>query len=128
MRRLHAFLLFFFTCHLSFSQTCESLQNPEYLSDGQYYNLIVNPNEKSKLYITFIEGFTYQIITCSDNHPQYEIKIFDTNMKQLFQDISESYNKSWELKFQSSVSCIAEFRLMGKPVKKSNINVLVGFK
>jgi hypothetical protein len=80
------------------------------------------------MYITFSEGFTYQLAACSDKIIRYEIKIFDTQRKLLFSSTCDNYTKKWAFRFKSTVSCIAEFKALESPTPSSQLKVQIGFK
>ena len=129
MNKLTYILFFLFSLNqLQAQDKCSNLLDVGYISDGQSYAFKFSNTEVSKMYITFSEGFTYQIATCSDKIIKFEIKIFDTQRKLLFSNTSDNYTKKWAFRFKSTVSCIAEFKALDIPTPKSQLKVQIGFK
>ena len=129
MSRLRFTLFFLFVLNLVQAQDkCSHLLGPGYISDGQSHTFKFSETETSKMYITFIDGFTYEISACSDKTQKFELKIYDSQRKLLFSNICESYTKSWEFRFKSSVSCIAEFKAIDSAFPNSQLKVQIGFK
>ncbi len=121
-------LLFIYISATIAQENCSKMLDQAFISDGQSHKISLSEAEPSKLFYTFVEGLTYQIATCSEKNIHYELKIFDTNKKLMFSGVCATSFKRWDLRFNSTVSCIAEFRLLSSTTKNKQLKVTIGFK
>ena len=99
-----------------------------FVQDGPEYSLKLEDSKTGKIFLSFFEGFQYRLVICSENTKKYKIALYDIEKKVLFSGTCEDYIKYLDLKFKSSIACIAEIRVNDYSNSKARFSISIGFK
>jgi hypothetical protein len=71
----------------AFGQTpsaCNDKEMKGFIKDGQDYSLTLEDSKIGKIYISYLEGFQYRLLICSNNTKKFKITIFDIEKNLLY--------------------------------------------
>ena len=105
-----------------------------YTHDGNYHAAVLVEGEEAELYKTFYADMDYRVAICgSDNLPNVEFKIMDSNKNVLFNSKDADYPKTWDFKLQASqqlklVVKVTSFNQSGDTPASGCVSIMFGFK
>lgn len=99
-----------------------------YIIDGQHYVLNIEESNQGKAFISFLEGFDYRIVICSNSTQKYKVELYDIEKKMLFSGNCENFSKTIDVRFASSIACYLIIVVDAKAGEKSVFNISMGFK
>jgi len=74
-----------------------------YIHDGNYHAAILTVGEEAELYKTFYSETDYRISVCgTDDLPDIEFRIIDSDRNILYTNKSNSYSRIWDFRLESS--------------------------
>lgn len=108
---------------------CNTYFTDEYTSDGQHYMAKLKFDEPLEFSATFFGGTTYRIAAASDiPKTKLEISIYDSERNLLYNNKKYNYTESWDFKFNSTVECIIEIKVIQEKFTQGFVLLLIGFK
>jgi hypothetical protein len=130
IRFLLIFLFSFVAVQLNAQKDTANLCNAQlkgFISDGQEYQLQLNPGRINKIDIIFYPGFTYKIVLCGQPAgPRFEITLIDDKGNKQYSNSNFQYALSREFKFES----LFHGQLIVRELTDTEITakILIGYK
>ncbi len=101
----------------------------QFISDGQRYITQISENETAVFQIVFYENTTYRVAFNFGNYKEKVIfTLYDENQKELFTNADFDNSPYWNFKFESTIHCIIEARLVDGDVNAAPLSGFVGMK
>lgn len=100
-----------------------------YVSDGQYYTVLLNEEDVAEFYVTFYGGTVYRLVGyCGTEAGNLVFSVYDQERNLLFTNRDFENTPSWDFKFENSMDCIIEAELDSKDITSGIAVMLIGFK
>lgn len=113
----------------SIIKMCKSNMDDSYVSDGQYYTVLLNKDDIAEFYVTFYEGTIYRLVGyCGTEAGNLAFSVYDQDRNLLFTNRDFENTPSWDFKFENSMDCIIEAEIDSKDVTSGIAVMLIGFK
>ena len=115
------------------ANVCAQHLTGKFISDGQEYRALLIDNETAEFTSTFYGNSTYRVCACSGlTEGNLNIKIYDSEHHELFDNGTFQNASHWDFKFNSTVNCTIEAKLFPSNSATSAGSgcavVLIGFK
>lgn len=108
---------------------CQSYMDDSYVSDGQYYTVLLNKDDIAEFYVTFYGGTIYRLVGyCGTEAGNLAFSVYDQDRNLLFTNRDFENTPSWNFKFENSMDCIIEAEIDSKDLTSGIAVMLIGFK
>lgn len=108
---------------------CQEYIVEPYVSDGQYYTVLLNEEDVAEFYVTFYGGTVYRLVGyCGTEAGNLVFSVYDQERNLLFTNRDFENTPSWDFKFEDSMDCIIEAELDSKDITSGIAVMLIGFK
>lgn len=108
---------------------CKTHFTSEYVSDGQYYTVLLNKDDIAEFYVTFYGGTVYRLVGyCGTDAGNLVFSVYDQERNLLFTNRDFENTPFWDFKFENSMDCIIEAEIDTKDVTSGIAVMLIGFK
>ena len=108
---------------------CQSNMDDSYVSDGQYYTVLLNKDDIAEFYVTFYGGTIYRLVGyCGTEAGNLAFSVYDQDRNLLFNNRDLENTPSWDFKFENSMDCIIEAEIDSKDITSGIAVMLIGFK
>ena len=108
---------------------CQSNMDDSYVSDGQYYTVLLNKDDIAEFYVTFYGGTIYRLVGyCGTEAGNLAFSVYDQDRNLLFTNRDFENTPSWDFKFENSMDCIIEAEIDSKDITSGIAVMLIGFK
>jgi hypothetical protein len=80
-----------------------AIELTDFLSDGQYYRAQVIEGETATLKVSFLEGFVYRVVACTDaNGAKVKYSLHDGSNAQIFSNDHVEDGTGWDFQVNST--------------------------
>jgi hypothetical protein len=87
----------------SFAKKICKVELIPYIHDGNYHAAMLTIGEEAELYKTFYSETDYRISVCgSDELPDIEFRIIDSDRNILYTNKSNNYSRIWDFRLEAS--------------------------
>ncbi len=108
---------------------CEKHLPAPYVSDGQQYMALVTEDEVAEFDVLFYGGATYRIVACSGQSDGNLIfTLYDKERNEIFTSSDYKNTAYWDFKFENTMSCYIEAKLVPGETMSGFAILLIGFK
>lgn len=108
---------------------CQTHMNDSYVSDGQYYTVLLNKDDVAEFYVTFYSGTIYRLVGyCGTEAGNLAFSVYDQDRNLLFTNRDFENTPYWDFKFENSMDCIIEAEIDSKDMVSGIAVMLIGFK
>jgi len=108
---------------------CQSKMDDSYVSDGQYYTVLLNKDDVAEFYVTFYSGTIYRLVGyCGTEAGNLAFSVYDQDRNLLFTNRDFENTPSWNFKFENTMDCIIEAEIDSKDLTSGIAVMLIGFK
>ena len=108
---------------------CKTHMPEEYVSDGQYYTVLLNKEDIAEFYVTFYGGTVYRLVGyCGTEAGNLVFSVYDQELNLLFTNRDFENTPYWDFKFENTMDCIIEAEIDSKDVTSGISVMLIGFK
>ena len=108
---------------------CKTHMPDEYVSDGQYYTVLLNKDDIAEFYVTFYAGTVYRLVGyCGTDAGNLVFSVYDQERNLLFTNRDFENTPYWDFKFENSMDCIIEAEIDSKDLTSGITVMLIGFK
>ncbi len=108
---------------------CQDRMGDSYVSDGQYYTVLLNKDDIAEFYVTFYSGTIYRLVGyCGTEVGNLAFSVYDQDRNLLFTNRDFENTPSWDFKFENSMDCIIEAEIDSKEMTSGIAVMLIGFK
>lgn len=108
---------------------CQTHMNDSYVSDGQYYTVLLNKEDIAEFYVTFYGGTIYRLVGyCGTDAGNLAFSVYDQDRNLLFTNRDFENTPYWDFKFENSMDCIIEAEIDAKDITSGIAVMLIGFK
>ena len=108
---------------------CKKHLPAPYVSDGQQYMALITEDEAAEFNVLFYGGTTYRIVTCSGKSDGNLIfTLYDKDRNEIFTSSEYKNTPYWDFKFENTMSCYIEAKLVPGEIKSGFAILLIGFK
>jgi hypothetical protein len=107
---------------------CEGCLSSDFISNGQEYKVTLKDENKINFYVTFSQGLTYRISTCTNlTNGRLHFSVYDIENNLQFS--SKGKNVSYyDFKFESNSECRIELDADFSVYKGGIVMMLIGYK
>lgn len=110
-------------------ELCQQHITEPYVSDGQYYTVLLNEGDIAEFYVTFYGNTTYRLVGyCGSEAGNLAYSVYDQDRNLLFTNRDFENTPSWDFKFESTMDCIIEAEIDSKDMTSGLAVMLIGFK
>lgn len=108
---------------------CQSHMDRSFVSDGQYYTVLLNKDDIAEFYVTFYGGTIYRLAGyCGTEAGNLAFSVYDQDRNLLFTNRDFENTPCWDFKFENTMDCIIEAEIDSKDVASGITVMLIGFK
>ena len=108
---------------------CQTHMDESYVSDGQYYTVLLNKEDIAEFYVTFYGGTIYRLVGyCGTDAGNLAFSVYDQDRNLLFTNRDFENTPYWDFKFENSMDCIIEAEIDAKDMDSGIAVMLIGFK
>lgn len=110
-------------------QKCKKQITKPFVSDGQYYTVLLNDGDIAEFYATFYGGTTYRLVGyVGDEANDLAFSVYDQDRNLLFTNRDFENTPSWDFKFENTMDCIIEAEIDSKNITSGIAVLMIGFK
>ena len=110
-------------------QKCKSHMTDSYISDGQYYTVLLNEGDVAEFYVTFYTGTIYRLVGyCGKEAGNLAFSVYDQDRNLLFTNRDFENTPVWDFKFENTMDCIIEAEIDSKEMTSGLAVMLIGFR
>lgn len=110
-------------------EKCQEHIVDPYISDGQYYTVLLTEEDVAEFYVTFFGGTTYRLVGyCGGEDGNLAFSVYDQERNLLFTNRDFENTPCWDFKFENTMDCIIEAEIDSKEIKSGIAVMLIGFK
>lgn len=110
-------------------EKCQEHMTEPYVSDGQYYTVLLNEEDIAEFYVTFYGGTIYRLVGyCGTESGNLAFSVYDQERNLLFTNRDFENTAFWDFKFENTLDCIIEAELDSKDMTSGLAVMLIGFK
>ncbi len=110
-------------------QLCMKHISEPYVSDGQYYTVLLTNEDIAEFYVTFYGGTVYRLVGyCGTEAGNLAFSVYDQERNLLFTNRDFENTPSWDFKFDNTIDCIIEAEIDSKEMTSGLAVMLIGFK
>ena len=110
-------------------QKCKKEITKPFVSDGQYYTVLLNDGDIAEFYATFYGGTTYRLVGyVGEESGDLAFSVYDQDRNLLFTNRDFENTPTWDFKFENTMDCIIEAEIDSKNITSGIAVLLIGFK
>jgi len=110
-------------------QKCKMYMVEPFVSDGQYYTVLLNEGDIAEFYATFYGGTVYRIVGfVGTDAGNLAFSLYDQERNLLYTNRDFENTPYWDFKFENTMDCIIEAEIDSKNVTSGIAVMLIGFK
>jgi hypothetical protein len=106
----------------------EKFMPSPYVSDGQQYVALLSEEETAEFSVIFYGGSTYRIVAYNGVEQGISFTMYDKGRNILFSNTDYKNSPYWDFKFENTIECYIEAKLISKNQKSGFAILLIGFK
>ena len=110
-------------------QKCKKQITEPFVSDGQYYTVLLNDGDIAEFYATFYGGTIYRLVGyVGEESGDLAFSVYDQDRNLLFTNRDFENTPTWDFKFENTMDCIIEAEIDSKNITSGIAVLLIGFK
>ncbi len=110
-------------------QKCKTYIVEPFVSDGQYYTVLLNEGDIAEFYATFYGGTIYRLVGyVGTDAGNLAFSVYDQDRNLLFTNRDFENTPYWDFKFENTMDCIIEAEIDSKNITSGIAVLLIGFK
>lgn len=110
-------------------QKCKTYIVEPFVSDGQYYTVLLNEGDIAEFYATFYGGTVYRLVGyVGTDAGNLAFSVYDQDRNLLFTNRDFENTPYWDFKFENTMDCIIEAEIDSKNITSGIAVLLIGFK